>query len=314
MQILIYSDDTTFSKKNFQQISQVASSIKLVVTPNPTPSELQVTEILLPMHNFGKIDLSKMSNLKLVHIASAGANGVVEKLRGTSILLTNSSGVHPIPIAEQIFTYILMFARGINQTMKQQFAHEWKRDVNTFELHGKIIAIIGLGRIGEKVAHLAKSFGMTVLAVKTKVTKEKNVDEVFELKQLHSVLKKADFVVNCLPGTEETKGVFGLSEFKKMKPTAYFINIGRGTSVVEYDMIHALQTGTIAGAGLDVFEEEPLPSSSPLWNLDNVILTPHTAGKTPEYMNRVIDIFCENLQAYLAHKKLPNEVDKEKGY
>ena len=314
MQILIYSDDTAFSKEHFQQIAHIAPSIKLVVTQNPTVSELHAAEILLPMHNFGKIELSAMPNLKWVHIASAGANGVVEKLRGTEILLTNSSGVHPIPIAEQIFSYMLVFARGIHKTTKNQSKKIWGRDIPTFELHGKTIAIIGLGRIGEKVAQLAKGFEMTVLAVKTRVTKEKNVDEVFELKQLLTVLKQADFVVNCLPGTEETKGVFGLNEFKQMKPTAYFINIGRGTSVVEEDLIQALQEGVIAGAGLDVFEQEPLPTGSTLWSLENVIITPHTAGKTPEYMNRVVDIFCDNLKAYLTHKKLPNEVDKEKGY
>lgn len=314
MNVLIYSDNSEFDTKHKNQITSLGKDVTLAVSPNPTSKQLAETEIFLPMHNFSKIELSDMPNLKWVHVSSAGVNGVVEKLVNTDIILTNSSGVHPIPIAEQIFTYMLMFARGIDQTMRSQYAKKWQREIQTFELHGKTIVIVGFGRIGRKVAQLAKAFDMKVLGVKTKVTKEQHVDEVFEIKDLPVVLKQADFVVNCLPGTEETRGVFSLKEFKKMKPSAYFINIGRGFSAKEDDLIKVLQTNIIAGAGLDVFEEEPLLSKSPLWSLSNVIITPHTAGKTPEYMNRVIDIFCKNLTAYLAGQKMPNEVDKKKGY
>jgi phosphoglycerate dehydrogenase-like enzyme len=132
--------------------------------------------------------------------------------------------------------------------------------------------------------------------------------------ELPNLLKEADFVVNALPGTVHTKGIFDLKLFKKFKETSYFINIGRGTSVVEKDLVEALEERIIAGAGLDVFEVEPLPEISPLWKLENVIITPHYSGWTPKYTERVINIFCENLKSYLKGGKMPNLVNKELGY
>ena len=138
--------------------------------------------------------------------------------------------------------------------------------------------------------------------------------QLFELKDLKELVGKSDFVVNCLPGIPSTAGIFDLELLKKFKKSAYIINIGRGTTIVETDLIEALKKGLIAGAGLDVFEVEPLPKSSPLWNLENVIITPHYSGWNPNYTERVVDIFIENLQAYLNGKKLPNLVDKKLGY
>ncbi|CAN5187777.1 D-2-hydroxyacid dehydrogenase [soil metagenome] len=315
MHILIYSDDETFLQKYQEQITSCDKTIQLTVTHTPTPEQLNAVEVLLPMHNFSKLSLSAMPNLRWVHTMTAGVNGVVEKIKDTDIILTNSSGVHPIPISEQIFGYLLMFARDMHTTQKNQIKKVWdKKNLSVFELYGKTISIIGLGRIGEKTAQLAKAFGMKVLAVRTHKIPAENVDEVYTLSELDTVLGLSDFVVNCLPGTDATHGLYTLEKFKHMKPTSYFINIGRGLSLNEADLVTALQEKIIAGAGLDVFEIEPLPATSPLWEMANVILTPHSAGITPEYMNRVISIFCENLKAYVSQQPLPNEVDKEKGY
>ena len=182
-----------------------------------------------------------------------------------------------------------------------------------FELNGKTLGIVGYGRIGAQIARLGKGFGMRVAALAhTKKIEDKNVDISYRMVDL--LLNKSDFVVNALPLTDETQGYFDTSKFKQMKPTAYFVNIGRGKTVIESDLIKALKNKTIAGAGLDVFEEEPTPDSNPLWKLPNVIMTPHISGWTPEYTNRVVNIFCENLKAYLKKRSMPNLVDKSRGY
>jgi len=155
---------------------------------------------------------------------------------------------------------------------------------------------------------------MEVLAVVRTKREEEFVDKVYSMEGLDEVLGKSDFVVNALPGTEETKHLYNMDKFKKFKIGAYFINIGRGNSVRQEDLIQALNDGTLAGAGLDVFENEPLQKDSPLWDMENVIITPHYSGWTPFYMDRVIEIFCQNLEAYLKDDELPNLVNKNLGY
>ena len=265
------------------------------------------------------LDYKNLPNLKWIHVQSAGINKMPRELKDSNILLTNSSGVHPIPISEMVWAYILMWGRQINQSYRNQILKkEWMRDIEMGEMgevYGKTMMIVGLGNIGSRIAEIAKAFNMKVIGVvRNPKRKEKNVDLLISTKEMDKYLRICDFVVDCLPGTDETKGTFDLKRFKKFKKGSFFVNIGRGTTVLEKDLIEALKSGLVAGAGLDVFETEPLPKNSPLWKMDNVILTPHISGWTPYYTDRVINIFCENLKAYLAKKPMPNLVDKELGY
>lgn len=319
MTILILSDNPAgyqqILKKHCEQIKAISPEIEVLISASPSKEEREKVDILIPAVNASRLILSDYPSLKWIHTTSAGVNGLPEDVFISDITLTNSSGVHPNPISEHIFTYLLMFARDITATYANQKAKKWdKQHLSTFELHGKTIGIIGLGRIGNEVAHIAKAFSMKVLAVKTKQEKIDTVDEMFGPEDLHSVLSQSDFIINCLPSTSETHNLFTFETFKSMKQTSYFINIGRGTTVVEADLIKALRENVIAGAGLDVFETEPLSETSELWDMENVIITPHSAGMTPEYANRMIDIFCQNLQAYINKKPLPNLVNKTKGY
>jgi phosphoglycerate dehydrogenase-like enzyme len=257
--------------------------------------------------------------LKWVQITSAGVNSLPDYIKNSAVLLTNSSGVHPIPIAEHILGFMIMLSRQMHVALRNQFVQKtWDRSVGEMpinELSGSTVCVVGLGRIGQHTAMLAKAFGMQVIGVVRNPNRtEDHVDTLVGLDQLNESLKKADFVVNCLPGTSETNHLFNADRFSVMKKEAYFINIGRGTTVNEADLVTALTTKTIAGAGLDVFEHEPLANDSPLWNLENVIITPHYSGRTPYYMDRVIEIFCENLDAFLAQKEMPTLVNKELGY
>lgn len=253
-------------------------------------------------------------NLKWVHALSAG----VEKLTFPEIqtgntLLTNSKGIHGIPVSEHVFSLMLAFTRGLPQLLRQQKEKIWRR-VPTDEIHEKTIGIVGLGSIGREIAKKAKGMNMTVLATKREVTAEIFVDKLYTPDKIHDMLSQCDFVVAALPLTDETKNFFTLEHFTSMKRTAYFFNIARGSVVNEDHLAQALQQGLIQGAGLDVFTEEPLPETSPLWEMDNVIITPHLAALSPYYLDRAIKLFADNLHRFVSGGEMVNVVDKMKGY
>ncbi|MBU7031052.1 MAG: D-2-hydroxyacid dehydrogenase [Theionarchaea archaeon] len=266
----------------------------------------------------GKFDaqiLQKATKLKWVHALAAGVDRLLfPEFVNSPIMLTNSSGVHPIPISEHVLGIMLMFTRGFHESMRSQFQKKWERSTPS-ELYGKTLGIVGFGSIGERVGQLGKCCGMRVIGLKRNVDyATASADEILPPDNLDILLGQSDFVVISLPLTPQTTHYISLKELKKMKNTAYFINISRGKTVKQADLIHALQSGIIQGTGLDVFEEESLPPDSPLWEMKNVIITPHYAGSTPEYFNRAISIFCNNLEQYLKGEPLLNLVDKKRGY
>ena len=310
-----------YKQSHVEQIKEIIpqSQIDIIEANKKTIKRyLPKADILIysSFENPNLIDFKNAQNLKWVHVTSAGTSEIESHLKNTDILLTSSSGVHPVPIAEQIFTYILMFARCMNKSYRTQIKEKkWTQDnLSPYltELFRSTIGIIGYGRIGKRVAKIAKAFGMNVIALEhiNSLGKDTNVDNFYQNKDLNNLLQKSDFVINCLPLTAETTHFFKLATFKQMKPTSYFINIGRGKTVDENDLIIALKKGIIAGAGLDVFDIEPLPENSELWKLENVIITPHYAGWTPSYIDRVITIFCSNLKAYLSDMPMLTLVDK----
>jgi phosphoglycerate dehydrogenase-like enzyme len=179
------------------------------------------------------------------------------------------------------------------------------------------VGIIGLGHIGREVARLSKAFGMRVIATRrsaTKLGRARYVDRLMPSKQLQSLLAESDFIAICVPYTPETYHLIGEKELGIMKPTAYLINIARGGIIDEEALIRALDEKRIAGAGLDVTAREPLPTKSRLWDLDNVILSPHVAGGMEDYVVHATELFCENLRRYIAGKKLRNVIDRKRGY
>jgi phosphoglycerate dehydrogenase-like enzyme len=305
-------------KSHLEKIRSISPEIEVRVTTNNSEElndSLLDAEIVITSR-FLQVDLSKTPRLKWIHVVSAGMNDLTENVKKSDILVTNSSGVHPIPISEHVLGFMLMLYRKLNLAVKNQQIKNWSREVEGIqEMAGKTVTIVGLGHIGSRVARLCKAFEMTVYGVVRNPDREEQfVNKLVGEDQLDSLLPESDFVVDCLPATGETKGLFNLDRFKKFKPTCFFINIGRGDTVVEEDLIEALKSGLIAGAGLDVFETEPLPGTSPLWELENVIITPHNSGLTPKYLDRMINIFIENLQYYLTGKPMPNLVDKKLGY
>ena len=268
--------------------------------------------------------LEAAPRLRWIAFWSAGMDGkVTEDLRARNLKLTNASGVHGPNIAEHVLGFMLMFTRELHLHLRSQIAGVWGRP-STFprrganELDGQTLGIVGLGRIGEALAVRAKSCNMRIVATKRdpKARYETSVvpDALYPPDELPRLLSESDHVCIALPYTPETHHLFDTAMLAHMKPTAYLYNIGRGKIIDENALIDALHEGRIAGAGLDVFETEPLPADSPLWKMENVILTPHVSGATPQYFNRFAALFTDNLRRYLQDQPLQNLYDPERGY
>lgn len=264
------------------------------------------------------------SKLKWIQTTGAGVERFLfPEVIESHVLITSASGVHPIPVAEHALGMILCFCRKLHIFIRTQMEGKWERrsflssireGEGVEELHGKTIGIVGFGRIGMEIAKKAKALGMRVIATKRDPLHQTGETHIIPLENLKGLLAESDFVVLSVPLTKETKGMIGEAELRSMKKTSYLINVSRGKVVQEDKLIRALKEGWIAGAGLDVFETEPLPASSELWRMKNVIITPHLAGATPLYLERLTDIFCENLGRFLKKEPLINVVDKSIGY
>lgn len=255
-------------------------------------------------------------NLKWIHTFSAGVEKVLTyDVVNSKIIVSNSSGFNAIPVAEHILGFMLIFTRRFYDTFKKQQKKIWERNQDITELRSKTVLVVGLGNIGTEVARLASFLGANVIAVKQDIKNKPDfVAKLYTKEQLQDALPNADFVVLCLPLTYDTHHLFDMKKFKLMKKSAVIINIGRGSVIHEKELIKALEQKVIGGAALDVTEEEPLSPKSPLWSMDNVIITPHHSGWSEKYMDRAIDLFCLNLKSYLAGERLPNLVDKTRGY
>ncbi|WP_404432526.1 D-2-hydroxyacid dehydrogenase [Sutcliffiella horikoshii] len=303
-----------------QQIKDLAPELEVIVGKDKEIWEPYAKEAEIVVgwkKELEELSLVEGSNLRWIQSWSAGVNSMpLTTLSENGIVLTSANGVHAYPISETIFALMLGLTRKIHTYVQQQQQKKWHHAQMNHEIHGRTIGIIGVGEIGKETAKIAKAFQMNVIGVRHSGKPTDNVDEMFTPDRLHEVLPKCDYVVITLPLTDETEGMFGTEEFKRMKKTAFLINIGRGEVIVENELVQALQENVIAGAGLDVFTKEPLEENSPLWDMDSVIITPHTSGSTEHYTKRVIeDIFIPNLKHFLKNEKPSiNLVDYKKGY
>jgi phosphoglycerate dehydrogenase-like enzyme len=269
-------------------------------------------DILLTWGMYKPIQFCKSAkNLKWIHTLSAGVDGMmVPEISNLDVRISNTKGIHGIPIANHTLAYILSFVCQFPLLYRQQQNKTWNKLVNPEEIFGKTVGIVGLGSIGEEIARQCKLLGMRVVATKRTPIECEWVDYLYTNEELGALLKVSDFVVVAVPLTPGTNKLIGEKELKLMKKSAYFINIARGGVVDEAALIHVLQKGLIAGAGLDVFEEEPLPSNHPLWDMANVIITPHLAADSPLYMERAIDVFGQNLLRFINNEELLFEINK----
>jgi len=260
--------------------------------------------------------VERMPRLRWIHAFTAGVDHFVglPGVRDGRVVLTRTVGAHTA-MPEHVMALVLAFSRRLHVDIRRQAAHRWDRPAGIGgEVRGQVLGILGLGQIGRALAAQAAAFGMRVIGAKRTPDPVPHVERVFPPDRMDEVLREADFVVALLPATPATRGVLGEREFRLMRPTAVFINVARGTILQEPALLRALREGWIAGAGLDVFDAEPLPPDHPLYAFEQVIITPHVAGVTPQFFDRVAGVFCENLRRYAAGEPLQHVVDVSRGY
>ncbi len=262
---------------------------------------------------------ARAKKLRWIQFGSTGIDHTTfPELLESSVILTNLGGIHTRPVAEHVFAQMLALTRRLDLAMKQQIEHKWERGEiasTADELAGKTLGIIGLGRIGLNIARIAKAFEMRVVGTKRTVEGAlPNVDAAYPAEELEAVLREADYLVLVLPLTGQTASLLGERELGLMKRGARIINAARG-ALIDHDALGgALRNGHLAGAALDVFPEEPLPPDSPIWDLPNVIITPHTGASTPRYADRAFEVFRRNLNAFLTGGEMINVYDRKRGY
>ena len=303
-----------------QRILEVAPEMVFVHAGRSSPEFAQVlreADIVL-----GSVKIHQRSEapkLKWIQLPHAGAEGWQQTPAG--IRISTGAGVYGVPIAEHLFALMLGLTRGVAVAVRAMEGGEgteggqWKTPFTSLEVAGSTALVVGFGDIGQQFARRAKAFGMYVIAMKrTPAEKPDYVDELVTIGQLHEMLPRADQVVISLPGTSHTRHLFDAAALERMKRTAFIYNVGRGSVIDETALVAALVERRIAGAGLDVFETEPLPPDSPLWRMKNVIITPHRAGSSPRRDERLLGLFVGNLRAYIEGKPLRSEFRPEWGY
>jgi glyoxylate/hydroxypyruvate reductase A len=258
----------------------------------------------------------RVPRLRWIQASSSGIGEWVRMLGivDSPIVVTNAAGIHSVPLAEFVVFSMLYFARSWPRMVAEQRAHHWERcAIETLE--GKTLGIVGLGNVGRCVAQLAKPFGVRTIGVRRSPGGSADgVDALYGPDGLDSVLRESDYLALCVPHTPETVGMLGAAEIASIKRGAVLVNIARGSVIDEPALIESLRSGQLRGAALDVVAREPLAADSPLWDMPNVLITPHSMSTAFDENERLTTLFCDNLQRYLAQQPLRNVIDKVRGY
>ena len=253
-------------------------------------------------------DISK--KLKWVNALSAGVDNFdLELFRKNNIIFTNSTGMHKVQMSEYAIMSMVMLVRNMNFFIKNQHNSIWNPEIAQNQISGKTLGILGLGSIGRETARKADFMGMKVIGVNTSgISSDDFIEKAYTLKDIDIVMKNSDFLINLLPSREETKYLLTVEKMKLMKKNAYFINMGRGSIISNDTLYEVLKNNVIAGAVCDVFETEPLSPDSPLWQLENLIITPHICGNSDTYIAKALRVFSDNFQNYINNKKMFNVI------
>ena len=316
---IIYIHES-FSDTHIQEIKDVATQY-LVVTSEDELAQLNKDTIQIMLGWNKKLGNqllhSTTSQLKWVQSISAGVDSFdLSQFQKKGVLLSNGSGIHSISIAEHVFGVLLSETRGIRTSIQQQHTHSWeKNNISYQQLSGQKLLIVGTGQIGQQIAQVAQGIGLQTYGINTTGHVTAGFIECYSQEKLSRVVKEIDIVVNILPLTESTYYLYNNNLFSVMKKETIFVNVGRGPSVNTEDLIEALLTGQIKFAALDVFEEEPLSVDNPLWQMENVLITPHISGATPKFKAKLLAIFLPNLKSFIENSTLiKNEISFDNGY
>ncbi|HWX70009.1 MAG TPA: D-2-hydroxyacid dehydrogenase [Steroidobacteraceae bacterium] len=299
-------------------LQQAAPGVKLIAVSAATPKQIAAADAAIGVCSAEL--LAQAKQLQWIQWPAAGVERCVQQpaLHERHLLLTNLQRTMGASMAEHVLGMMLALSRHFDYFLKQQQQAHWARENTTpqlADLDGKTVLVVGLGGIGTEVARRAHALGMRVIATRASGrTGPDFVSYVGLPDELQKLAKDADFIVNCAPLTPQTTRIFNREFFETLKPGAYFISVGRGRSTVTADLIAALSSGRLAGAGLDVVDPEPLPAESPLWHLPNVIITPHISADTPGSAEQRNLVLIENLRRYAAGEPMISVVDIDRGY
>jgi phosphoglycerate dehydrogenase-like enzyme len=299
-----------------EHFEAVSSQLRAVAARSETELAAEIVDADIVFGRLPREPFLTAENLKWVQSIGVGFETMLyDEMIESNVVITNTAGAFDAAMAEHALALILSWTRGIISSERNRNTRHYTREIPVSQIEGRHVCVLGLGTIGRNVSVRLHHMGMHVAAVDAQVSSPpEGVDELASPDQMHATLEKSDFVVVSLPLTSGTKGLVNASCFDSMPDHAFLVNVSRGPIVNEPDLVEALQSGDIAGAGLDVFEEEPLPESSPLWDMPNAVITPHLGGKSAEGYKNMREIFCENLRRYVKDTPLLNVVDKRKGY
>ena len=278
-----------------------------------TDEELESIDVLVTYNSFEKLDISKMKNLKYIQLGSTGFDQVPkDKIINRDILLCNNKGGYSIPIAEWIVSTILQIYKNTKAFYVKQLKKQWICDYSVSEIYGRRIGFLGTGTLALESAKRLKAFGVEIWGCNTDVRSIKYFDKCFSTDDMDEIFKNCDVVVSTIPSTKQTYNIVNKDKFELMKEGASLINVGRGKILDEEDLLK--YASKFRAVALDVFQEEPLSENSKLWELDNIIITPHNSWVSEQNLIRSFNLFYNNLKKYISDKEPENIVRIEKGY
>ena len=303
--------------RHIEQVQEVSDEVEVLQARSTEEALAAMPEVEVVFGRISRDMLRRSERLRWVQVTGAGVNTLLfpEMVEG-EIILTSAKGTVGVHLAEHAMALLLALTRGIGWAVRKP---SWDQRMPirnvSWELVGRTMGIVGLGGTGRSLATRAHAFGMRIIAVDPEeVAVPEGVEACWRMDRFHDLLSESDVVAICAPLTPETEGLFDHEAFDRMQSHAMLINVTRGRIVDEEALLEALQEGLIGGGGLDVTPQEPLPEDHPLWRMENVIVTPHTAGGSPNRMDRTVALFCENLRRLLAGEPMLSVIDKRKGY
>lgn len=305
-----------YGKDKMQSIRQLGYDVIIENEKNIVyHQELEDVEVLVCYHPFNTLDIRNMENLKWIQLSSIGIDQVPKDVvLEKEIILTNNKGGYSVPMGEWVVLKILEVYKKSYKLYEQQKQKLWKMDTSLLELYRKRIGFIGTGSIAIESAKRLQGFEAHIIGVNTKGTKVQYFDKCYPMTELEEVLQQCDVVVLTIPYTEKTHHLINGARLKNMKKDGVLINVSRGSIIEEEALIQHMNQGNLKAAALDVFEKEPLSQDSPLWTMENVIVTPHNSWISEMRNERRFRIVYENMKRYVEGEPLFNQVDIQKGY
>lgn len=305
-----------YGEEKMKAVTDLGYDVLYVNEKEVTYSDnISEVDVLVCYNPFGRLDISRLKQLKWIQLSSVGIDQLPkQKVKDQGIIVTNNRSGYSIPMGEWIVMKILEMLKNSKAFYSKQRQRKWQIDTSLLELYNKTICFVGTGSIASEAAKRLKGFDVNIIGINTKGRSVEYFDRCYSINEMNIALSQADVIVLSIPYTKETHHIINENNIGAIKKGAFLVNIARGSIIEEAALIQALQQGSIRGAALDVFDEEPLPESSPFWQMDSVIVTPHNSWVSEARNERRYNIVYENLKRYITGKSLMNVVDIDKGY